>query len=135
MVNIFLKQNSCFCISLYGNSENIFNRIILIKNLQLFDIQSFMKRILVIAKHELQLASVLNYLYESGFDSIGARQNDEALRFFDEHDPHIVIISNSVDDESSFFLKQHFLKTKPNLTILELSGGVSELKLLLSHID
>lgn len=93
-----------------------------------------MKRVLVIAKHELQLASVLNFLYESGFDSIGARQNDEALLFFDEHDPHILIISSSVDDESSRFLKHHFLKIKPSLTILELSGGISALKMLLDNM-
>ena len=94
-----------------------------------------MKRVLVIAAQELQLASVLNFLYESGFDSIGARQNDEALRFFDVHDPHIVIVSSAVDAESSHFLKQHFLKIKPNLTIIELSGGVSALKLQLTDID
>ena len=93
-----------------------------------------MKRILVIAKHGLQLASVLNFLYESGFDSIGALQKDEALRFFDIHDPHIVIISSSIDDETNHFLKQHFLKIKPNLTILELSGGLSALKLLLTNM-
>ena len=94
-----------------------------------------MKRVLVIARHELQLASVLNYLYESGFDSIGALQNDEALRFFDELDPHVVIISSTIDDDSSRFLKQYFHKIKPNMTIIELSGGVSALKLLLTNID
>ena len=103
--------------------------------MQLSENQLFIKRILVIGRHELQLASVLNFLYESGFDSIGALQNDETLRFFDEHDPHIVIIVNPVDDESSNFFKQHFLKIKPNLTILELSGGVSALKLLVEKIN
>ena len=99
--------------------------------MQLSENQPFTKRILVISRQELQLASVLNFLYESHFDSIGVLQNDEALRFFDEHDPHIFIISSTVDNESKQFLKQHFLKIKPNLIVLELSGGVSALKLLL----
>ena len=103
--------------------------------MQLSENQPFTKRVLVIGRQELQLASVLNYLYESGFDSIDVLQNDEALHFFDEHDPHILIISNTVDDESSHFLKQHFQKIKPNLNILELSGGVSALKLLLEETD
>ena len=103
--------------------------------MQLSENQPFTKRVLVIGRQELQLTSILNALYESGFDSIGVIQNDEALRFFDEHDPHIVIIINNIDDESSRFLKQHFLNIKPMTTILELSGGVSALKLLLSHID
>ncbi len=99
--------------------------------MQLSENQLFTKRVLVISRHELQLASILNFLYESGFDSIGVLQNDEALRFFDEHDPDIIIISSTVDEASSVFLKQHFLHLKPHLTILELSGGVSALKILL----
>ncbi len=103
--------------------------------MQLSENQLFAKRVLVIGRQELQLTSILNALYELGFDSIGVLQNDEALRFFDEHDPHIVIIINNVDEESSGFLKQHFLNMKPTITLLELTGGVSALKLLLSPID
>ncbi len=103
--------------------------------MQLYENQPFTKRVLVIGRQELQLASVLNFLYESNFDSIGVLQNDEALRFFDEHDPHIIIINSTVDDESKQFLKQYFQKIKPNLTVLELSGGVSALKSLLEEAN
>ena len=97
--------------------------------------QPFTKRALVIAKQELLLASVLNFLYESGFDSIGALNSDEALRFFEEHDPHIVVISNYGDDASNVVFKKYFLNIKPSLTILEYSGGISALKLLIENIN
>ena len=95
--------------------------------------QPFTERVLVIGRYELQLASVLNFLYESGFDSIGALQNEEAFRFFEEHDPHIVIVSNNVDEASQSVFKKIFIEKKPTLTFFELSGGISALKLLIEN--
>ena len=95
--------------------------------------QPFTKRVLFIGRHELNLASVLNFLYESGYDSMGALRNDEAIRLFVEHDPHLLILSNHVDDESKAYFKKVFLEIKPSLTILEHSGSISALKLLIEN--
>ena len=105
--------------------------------MQLSENQPFTKRVLFVSRFELELASVLNFLYESGYDAIGALQNDEAFRFFDEHDPHILIISKNVDDVSKASFKELFLQKKTSLTIIEHPGGISALKLLIeknSHI-
>lgn len=95
--------------------------------------QPFSTRVLVIGRSELHLASLLNFLYESGFDSIGARHNEEAFRFFDEHEPHIVIITNHVDEVSRDLFKKEFIKKNKTLTFFELSGGISALKLLIEN--
>lgn len=97
------------------------------------DNQPFTTRVLVIGRSELHLASLLNFLYESGYDSIGALKDEEAFHFFDEHDPHIVIITNHVDDTSRNSFKKKFIEKKQTLTILELSGGISALKLLIEN--
>ena len=105
--------------------------------MQLSESQPFTKRALFVSRFELELASVLNFLYESGYDAIGALQNEEAFRFFEEHDPHILIISKNIDDASRAIFKELFLQKKPSLTIFEHPGGISALKLLIeknSHI-
>ncbi len=95
--------------------------------------QPFTIRVLVIGRYELQLASLLNFLYEAGYDSIGALKNEEALHFFDEHDPHIVIMTNHVDEMSRITFKKIFIEKKETLTIFDLDGGISALKLLLEN--
>jgi AmiR/NasT family two-component response regulator len=97
------------------------------------DYQPFTRRVLVIGRNELHLAGLLNFLYESGFDSIGALQDAEAIRFFEEHEPHIVLITQYVENASRAALKKLFLEINPTLTILELLGGVSALKLLIEN--
>lgn len=99
--------------------------------MQLSESQPFTKRVLFVSRFELELAGVLNFLYESGYDAIGALQNDEAFRLFEEHDPHMLIISKNVDDVSRAHFKELFLQKKPTLTIFEHSGGISALKLLI----
>ena len=93
--------------------------------------QPFTHRVLVIGSYDLELASLLNYLYESGYDSIGARHKIEAIRFFDEHEPHTIIFAKTIDEESRAYLKEYFIKKNHTLTIFELSGGISALKLLI----
>ena len=95
--------------------------------------QPFTHRVLVIGSYELELASLLNYLYESGYDSIGARHKDEALRFFREHEPHTIIFTKTIDTESRAYLKDFFSTINETLTFFEPQGGVSALKLLLEN--
>ena len=52
-----------------------------------------MKKILVIAPNDLQLAGVLNRLYEAGFDSLGARSLSEAQRYSTDFVADAVLIS------------------------------------------
>jgi AmiR/NasT family two-component response regulator len=101
--------------------------------MKLFEYHPFIKRVLVVGTNELHIAGLLNYLYESGYDSIGALQNDEAIRFFKEHNPHIVIITQHVEAASREALKNFFLEINKNLTLFELVGGVSALKLLIEE--
>lgn len=101
--------------------------------MQISEYQPFTTRVLVIGRSELHLASLLNFLYESGYDSMGARHNEEAFRLFEEHNPHIVIITNHVDEASQDLFRKEFIKKNKTLTFLMLSGGISALKLLLDN--
>ncbi len=103
--------------------------------MQHFEFQPFTKRVLVIGTNALHLAGLLNSLYESGYDTIGALTDEEAIRFFYEHDPHILIITQHVDTTSREAFKKDFFEKKPTLTLFELSGGVSALKLLLENTN
>ena len=101
--------------------------------MQLSENQLFTKKVLVVGRNELNLASVINFLYESGYDSIGVLQKQDALRFFEEHEPHILIFSNLSDEALKIELKNIFYKKNPTLTFFEHFGGISALKLLIEN--
>ncbi|MBL7815858.1 MAG: hypothetical protein JNL70_12660 [Saprospiraceae bacterium] len=101
--------------------------------MQLSEIQPFTIRVLYIARYELALASALNFLYESGFDSLGALRDEEALELFKEYEPQLVIINQHVENNSKVLLKDSLLKNNASLTILEHEGGVLALKLLIEN--
>ena len=84
-----------------------------------------MKRILVIGRHTLGLASVLNRLYENDFDSIGAVTDAEALRVFERFQPDAVLIIGDVEVASKALFHAVFTEKNAFLPVIEHIGGVS----------
>jgi DNA-binding response OmpR family regulator len=90
-----------------------------------------MKKILVISRHEIILASLLNHLYDNDFDSIGALRDAEATAFLQRFKPDLVILAGHFEDaERQHLMEQlmeHLLDFVPNPPIISYKGGVKNL--------
>ena len=86
-----------------------------------------MKRILLISRHEIILASLLNHLYEQGFDSIGALRDAEAVAFLKSFKPNLVILSGAFETTEKDNLMAQLLDYQHDIRIVSYQGGVKKL--------
>lgn len=86
-----------------------------------------MKKVLVISRYEIVLASVLNRFYENGFDALGALRNAEALSFLKSFKPDFVVLSGAFELAEQEDLTAELIDYQPNLTIIVHRSGVNEL--------
>jgi DNA-binding response OmpR family regulator len=86
-----------------------------------------MKKILLVSRHEIILASLLNHLYEHGFDSIGALRDAEAVAFLRSFKPDLVILGGYFEDEEKVNLKRQLIDCQPTIKIIDYAGGVKNL--------
>lgn len=86
-----------------------------------------MKKILLISRHEIILASLLNHLYEQGFDSIGALRDAEAVAFLKTFKPDLVILGGAFETNEREDLITQLIDYQPNIRLISYQGGVKNL--------
>ena len=86
-----------------------------------------MKKILLISRHEIILASLLNHLYEQGFDSIGALRDAEAVSFLKTFKPNLVILGGAFETIEKENLVTQLLDYQSDIHIILYQGGVKNL--------
>ncbi len=86
-----------------------------------------MKKILLISRHEIILASLLNYLYEQGFDAIGALRDAEAVSFLKNFKPDLVILGGRFDAAEKETLITQLIDYQSDIHIISYAGGVKNL--------
>lgn len=86
-----------------------------------------MKKILLVSRHEIILASLLNHLYEQGFDSIGALRDAEAVAFIKTFKPDLVILGGAFEAAEKEKLIAQLLDYQPNIRLVSYQGGVKNL--------
>ena len=86
-----------------------------------------MKKILLISRHEIILASLLNHLYEQGFDSIGALRDAEAVAFLKTFKPNLVILGGVFETIEKENLIAQLLDYQSDIHIISYQGGVKKL--------
>jgi PleD family two-component response regulator len=86
-----------------------------------------MKKILVISRHEIILASVLNQLYENNFDSIGALRDAEALTFLHRFQPDLVVLAGVFTESERLSLTEQLLDNQANLEIISFQGSAKKI--------
>jgi AmiR/NasT family two-component response regulator len=92
-----------------------------------------MKKILVISRHEIILASLLNHLYENDFDSIGALRDAEAVAFLQRFKPDLIILAGHFEDAERHNLMEQLTCFTPNPPIISYKGGVKNLLEVVNH--
>jgi glutamate formiminotransferase / formiminotetrahydrofolate cyclodeaminase len=86
-----------------------------------------MKKILLISRHEIILASLLNHLYENDFDSIGALRDAEAVSFLKSFKPDLVILGGRFEDVERAELMTQLIDNQPNVKVISYQGGAKNL--------
>jgi PleD family two-component response regulator len=86
-----------------------------------------MKKILLISRHEIILASLLNHLYENGFDSIGAIRDAEAVSFLQKFKPDLVILGGAFEGDEKEKLTAQLIDCQKDVKIISYRGGVKNL--------
>ena len=86
-----------------------------------------MKKILLISRHEIILASLLNHLYEQGFDSIGALRDAEAVAFLKTFKPDLVILGGAFEAIEKENLTTQLLDYQSDIRVVSYRGGVKNL--------
>ena len=86
-----------------------------------------MKKILIISRHEIILASLLNHLYNNGFDALGARRDAEAVSFIKSFKPDLVILAGDFEFVEQEELMAQLNECQPNTFIFSYRGGVKDL--------
>ena len=86
-----------------------------------------MKKILLISRHEIILASLLNHLYEQGFDSIGALRDAEAVAFLKSFKPDLVILGGAFDAVEKDILTAQLIDYQLDIRVISYQGGVKNL--------
>ena len=86
-----------------------------------------MKKILLVSRHEIILASLLNHLYEQGFDSIGALRDAEAVSFLKNFKPDLVILGGAFDATEKEALTAQLIDYQTDICIVSFQGGVKNL--------
>ncbi len=86
-----------------------------------------MKKVLIISRHTIILASLLNHLYEQGFDALGAVRDAEAVSFLKTFKPHLVILAGHFEDAEQLLLIEQLIDCQQDVRIIEYAGGVKNL--------
>lgn len=86
-----------------------------------------MKKILLISRHEIILASLLNHLYENDFDSIGALRDAEAVSFLKSFKPDLVILGGTFTPIEKEALIAQLIDYQSDVSIISYQGGVKNL--------
>ena len=86
-----------------------------------------MKKILLVSRHAIILASQLNHLYENNFDAIGALRDAEAVSFLKSFKPDLVIFGGHFDATEETKLMEALRDCQPNVLIIKYQGGVKNL--------
>ena len=86
-----------------------------------------MKKILIISRHEIILASLLNHLYENGYDAMGALRDAEALSFLKSFKPDAVILAGPFDQAELQRLMTQFIGYQLDLPVLVYQGSAKGL--------
>jgi chemotaxis response regulator CheB len=86
-----------------------------------------MKKILVISRHEIILASLLNQLYEHNFDSIGALRDAEAVAFLQRFQPDLVVLAGSFTESEQQALMEQLMDNQPALAIISFRGSAKKI--------
>ena len=86
-----------------------------------------MKKILLVSRHEIILASLLNHLYENGFDAMGALRDAEALSFLKSFKPDAVILAGDFDQAELQRLMTQLIGNQLDLPVLVYRGGAKGL--------
>jgi two-component SAPR family response regulator len=86
-----------------------------------------MKKILIISRHSIILASALNHLYENGFDSIGAMRNEEAVSFLKNFKPDLVILGGVFEEIEKKELMEQLIDCQTDVAIIPFASGVKNL--------
>jgi PleD family two-component response regulator len=86
-----------------------------------------MKKILVISRHEIVLASVLNQLYEHDFDSIGALRDTEAVSFLRSFKPDLVVLAGIFTESERLSLMEQLLDNQASVSIISFQGSAKKI--------
>jgi DNA-binding response OmpR family regulator len=86
-----------------------------------------MKKILVISRHEIILASVLNQLYEHNFDAMGALRDTEALSFLRSFQPDLVVLAGAFAETERLSLMEQFMDSQLNIPIISFQGSAKKI--------
>jgi DNA-binding response OmpR family regulator len=86
-----------------------------------------MKKILVISRHEIILASLLNQLYEHNFDSIGALRDAEALSFLRSFQPDLVVLAGVFTESEHLSLMEQLMDNQPVVEIISFQGSAKKI--------
>jgi DNA-binding response OmpR family regulator len=86
-----------------------------------------MKKILVVSRHEIILASVLNQLYEHNFDSIGALRDTEALSFLRSFKPDLVVLAGVFAEIERLSLMEQLMDSQLNIPIIPFQGSAKKI--------
>jgi chemotaxis response regulator CheB len=86
-----------------------------------------MKKILVISRHEIILASVLNQLYEHNFDSIGAIRDAEAVSFLRSFKPDLVVLAGAFTETERLSLMEQLMDGQLNIPIVSFQGSAKKI--------
>lgn len=86
-----------------------------------------MKKILVISRHEIILASVLNQLYEHNFDSIGALRDAEAVTFLHSFQPDLVVLAGAFTESERLSLSEQLIDNQANVPVISFQGSAKKI--------
>ncbi|MDZ7877416.1 MAG: hypothetical protein U5L45_07095 [Saprospiraceae bacterium] len=86
-----------------------------------------MKKILIISRHEIILASLLNQLYEHNFDSMGALRDAEALSFLQSFNPDLVVLAGAFTESEQLSLMEQLLDSQPAIAIISFKGSAKKI--------
>ena len=86
-----------------------------------------MKRILLISRYDLILSSLLNQLFEQGFDAMGALRDAEAVSFLKTFKPHLVILAGAFTASEKILLMEQLMDCPSDVPIISYQGSAKNL--------
>jgi DNA-binding response OmpR family regulator len=85
-----------------------------------------MKRILLISRNEMILSSLLNHLFEQGFDAMGALRDAEAVSFLKTFKPHLVVLAGAFTESEKTHLMEQLMDSS-DVPIIAYRGSAKNL--------
>lgn len=86
-----------------------------------------MKKILLISRYDLILSSLLNQLFEQGFDAMGALRDAEAVSFLKTFKPNLVVLGGAFSKTEKTHLMEQLIDTQSNVPIISYQGSAKNL--------